>query len=262
MATLVVGIFALFSRIGSFFTWILAIVRPFFRLFLLSTNLTNKHSLQISTLFTIAAVITSTALFAALAGVLHTLFKPYNVEVSLGSHAILISWLSVACSTIATLFWLFSVCCCSGRSNPHHKSNKGGLWAAEQKGQGYAGPGMGGAGGYWSGMGLGGKNNNFGIGRGRSLRVEKTGAAYERVGSPFLDPNSQQHQHRGGDDLAYGDRVPLTDYPTRSESPFLQQQQNSHGHDLDAGEFPLHSGYPPPHGSGGGGPAYEPFRHT
>jgi len=75
-----------------------------------------------------------------------------------------------------------SVCCCSGRSNPHHKSNKGGLWNAEPKGQGY------------------GDYNNGRSGRG--LRVEKTGGAYERVGSPYM-----------GNDGGHGDRVPLADYP-------------------------------------------------
>jgi hypothetical protein len=95
----------------------------------------------------------------------------------MGTHALAVTWLAVLFSWAATLFWLFSVCCCSGRSNPHHKSNKGGLWSAEPKGQGY--------------------NNS---GRGRGMKVEKTGGGYERVASPFL----------GGHD---SDRVPLTDYP-------------------------------------------------
>ena len=92
----------------------------------------------------------------------------------------MITWLSVVFSWAGTLFWLFSICCCSGRSNPHHRSNKGGLWNAEQKGMGYGGRGM---------------------------RVEKTGG-YAPVASPFL----------GHAEDEAGDRVPLTSYPQPSGS--------------------------------------------
>lgn len=157
LATIVCSIFAIFSRIGSFFTWLFSIV---------------------STFFTVAAVLTSTILFSVLVGALKSLLHQYGIQVSLGTHALVLTWLAVLFSCGATFFWLFSVCCCSGRSNPHHRSNKGGLWNAEPKGQGY--------GDY---------------GRGRGLRVEKTGGNYERVGSPFL---------AGGE---YGDRVPLRSFP-------------------------------------------------
>lgn len=128
-----------------------------------------------SSLFTFAAVLTTTILFGVLVGTLKTLLDPYGVKITLGGHALAICWLAVVFSWGATIFWLFSVCCCSGRSNPHHKSNKGGLWQAEEKGQGYGDPS-----------------------RGRGLRVEKTGG-YERVASPYLG--------------AHDDQVPLQQYP-------------------------------------------------
>ncbi|TKA32556.1 hypothetical protein B0A50_01664 [Salinomyces thailandicus] len=157
LATMVCGILAIFSRIGSLLTWILSVV---------------------SSVFTFAAVLTSTILFAVLVGSLKAIMDPYGIKLSLGTNALTVTWLSVAFSWAATLFWLFSTCCCSGRSNPHHRSNKGGLWTAEPKGQGY--------GDY---------------GRGRGLQVQKTGGGYERVASPYLG---------GGQD---GDRVPLQQYP-------------------------------------------------
>lgn len=133
---------------------------------------------QVSSVITFAAALTATLLFSTLLGALRALLDPYNIHLSLSRPCFTTLWLSVVFSWAATLFWLFSVCCCSGRSNPHHKSNKGGLWDAEPKGQGYGG-------------------------RGRGLKVEKTGGhGYERVGSPFL-----------GNDGGHGDQVPLQQYP-------------------------------------------------
>lgn len=129
---------------------------------------------------TTAAVATSSALFIAMNKALQGVLSDYNIHISIGRSALTVNWLGVIFSWAATLFWLFSICCCSGSSNPHHRSNKGGLWNAEPKGMGY--------GDY---------------GRGRGLRVEKTGGGYERVASPFLGHAQNEH----------GDRVPLNDYP-------------------------------------------------
>jgi hypothetical protein len=153
LATVILSIFAIFSRWGSLFTWIFSFA---------------------SSVITIAAVGLTTGVYVALLGALRTLLNPYGVRLQLGSKAFTVAWLGVVFSWAATLFWLFSICCCSGKSNPHHRSNKGGLWNAEPKGQGYGDYGR------------------------RSMRVEKTGGGYERVGSPYL----------GGHD---GDRVPLHD---------------------------------------------------
>ncbi|PPJ54247.1 hypothetical protein CBER1_05147 [Cercospora berteroae] len=143
LAVILIGIFALFSRIGSLFTWILSIV---------------------STFFTFASVVTSTALFTVLVSALNEVLEPYGIELHLGRQALIVGWLGVAFSLGATIFWLFSICCCSGKSNPHHKSNKGGLLQAEPKGLGY---------GMEEGRGRGG------------LKVEKTGD-YQRVESPYM----------------------------------------------------------------------------
>ena len=74
-------------------------------------------------------------MFSTLAGALKGLFSPYNIKVNIGTRALEITWIATAFSIGATLFWLFSICCCSGRSNPHHRSNKGdkGLWNTEPK---------------------------------------------------------------------------------------------------------------------------------
>lgn len=154
VATIVCGILAIWSRWGSLFTSLFSIV---------------------SSLFTIVSVLASTILFSALVGSLKAILDPYDVTLKLGGHALVVCWLAVLFSVAATLFWLFSICCCSGRSNPHHRSNKGGLWTAEPKGQGY---------------------NDFE--RGRGVQVQKTGG-YERVGSPYT----------GHDDS----HVPLQQYP-------------------------------------------------
>ncbi|KAF2212383.1 hypothetical protein CERZMDRAFT_41699 [Cercospora zeae-maydis SCOH1-5] len=156
LAVIVIGIFALFSRIGSLFTWILSIV---------------------STFFTFASVVTSTALFTVLVSSLNEVLEPYGINLTLGRQALTVAWLGVAFSLGATIFWLFSICCCSGKSNPHHKTNKGGLLEAEPKGMGY---------GVEEGRGRGG------------LKAEKTGD-YQRVESPYMGANDH-------------DQVPLHQY--------------------------------------------------
>lgn len=195
--TIVVGLLAICSRWGSLCTWIMAIVSLKLSLSLarLRRQLTSPQ--QISTLFTFLASLTTTILFSSLTGALHTLLEPYNIQVSLGTRALAVTWIATALSIIATLFWLCSICCCSGRDNPHHRSNskgKGGLWNSEPKGD---------EGSRRSVMGLG-----------------KSGPGYERVESP----------HAGGD------RVPLRDYPqqpTAYQSPapygggYAQQQQGN-----------------------------------
>ncbi|KAK4555178.1 hypothetical protein LTR86_007944 [Recurvomyces mirabilis] len=150
-----------------------------------------------STFFTIASVLTSTIIFGTLTGALEALLHPYNIKLSLGTHSLILNWLSVAFSLGATMFWLLSICCCSGRSNPHHRSNKGGLWNAEPKGQGY------------------GEYNGAGGGTGRGMRVEKTGGGYERVSSPYLGG-------AGGE----GDRVPLQPYPQQGQQGGHYRQQS------------------------------------
>lgn len=164
LATLVLGILAIFSRWGSLCTWIFA---------------------SISSIINLAAVGLTTGIFVALVGALKGVLDPYNVSTDLGRRVLVVGWLGVVFSWAATLFWLFSVCCCSGRSNPHHRSNKGGLWNAEPKGMGYGDYGR------------------------RSMHAEKNEGEYERDTSPFLGHAENEN----------GDRMPLNSYSPQPAYP-------------------------------------------
>ena len=98
---LVVGFFAIFSRWGSFATTIAS---------------------GVSSLFILAASATATALFLSLEGTVNTVFKAYGIHGSLGHSIFVTTWLAVAFSWAAGLFWVFSTCCCSGRSNNSHRN--------------------------------------------------------------------------------------------------------------------------------------------
>ncbi|CAG8898121.1 unnamed protein product [Penicillium egyptiacum] len=99
-AQVLLGIFAIFSRWGSCVTTIVSIV---------------------SFLFTLGASLTSTIMFSIAKGSLGTALKVYGVEVDLGKNIYVATWLAVAFSLAATFFWMFSTCCCSGRSPYGHK---------------------------------------------------------------------------------------------------------------------------------------------
>lgn len=156
----------------------------------LKVHLYLTLTIQVSTFFTFASVLTSTILFSVLTTALNKVMDDYGISLSTTRETLIVCWLAVVFSVGGLGFWLFSICCCSGRSNPHHKSNKGGLWNAEPKGQGYG---------------------DF-AGRGRGSQVGKTGGGYERVASPYV----------GG---AQEDQVPLNDYaqPIGYARPHQQQ---------------------------------------
>ncbi|KAI9768505.1 MAG: hypothetical protein M1839_004027 [Geoglossum umbratile] len=92
----IVGIFAVLSRWGSFVTTIISCA---------------------SSILILLASITSTALYAALAGSFNSALKSFGIHGSLGRPMLSATWLAVAFSWGAGLFWLFSTCCCSGKSN-------------------------------------------------------------------------------------------------------------------------------------------------
>ncbi|KAJ5912913.1 hypothetical protein N7504_001796 [Penicillium tannophilum] len=100
---ILVGIFAICSRWGSCVTTLFAIT---------------------GFIFTAAASITSTVVFSVFKSSLGTTLKAYGIELSMGKNIFAATWLAVAFSLAATIFWVFSVCCCSGRSPYNHK-NKG-----------------------------------------------------------------------------------------------------------------------------------------
>ena len=93
---ILVGFLALFSRLGSVATTIIS---------------------TISALFTIAFALTATILYASLAATFNSALNKYNIHGSLGRSLYITTWLAVAFSLAAGLFWLFSSCCCSGRSD-------------------------------------------------------------------------------------------------------------------------------------------------
>lgn len=101
-AQLLVGLFAICSRWGSCVTSLVSAV---------------------SFLFITAASVTSTALFAVLTGTFNENLKQYNIKGSMGKNIYVTTWLAVAFSLAASLFWVISSCCCSGRS-PYHSSGK------------------------------------------------------------------------------------------------------------------------------------------
>ncbi|KAL7904890.1 SUR7/PalI family domain-containing protein [Trichoderma velutinum] len=101
---LLVGFSAIFSRIGSLATTVVAVV---------------------ATIFMFSASITSTALFVVLAGVFNSSLKDYGVTARLGGNTFAASWLATALSLASAVLWLFSSCCCSGRSEPRRSSPQG-----------------------------------------------------------------------------------------------------------------------------------------
>ena len=94
---------------------------------------------------------------------MNDILNPYHVRLTVGKQAFVLAWLAVLFSWAATSFWLFTACCCSGHNNPHHRSNKGGLWSS--------------------------KPSNYG--RGSRVLVEKTGGSYEGGPTQFVDEDKQ-----------------------------------------------------------------------
>lgn len=93
--TVLVGISAIFSRWGSFCTMFFA---------------------SAAALFFLAGTAIALALFAALKTALDKdLKKDYGVETTLGKRVIVVSAIGTALAIAGAVFWLFSVCCCSGR---------------------------------------------------------------------------------------------------------------------------------------------------
>ncbi|MDI1491080.1 MAG: hypothetical protein OHK93_002286 [Ramalina farinacea] len=106
---ILVGFLALFSRLGSVLTTVVSTV---------------------SSLFILAFALTATILYSTLDGTFNTALNKYDIHGSLGKNIYVATWLGVVFSMAAGLFWLFSSCCCSGRSdrikgyNSEPKGNK------------------------------------------------------------------------------------------------------------------------------------------
>lgn len=124
--TIVVGFTAIFSRWGSFFT----------------TFFATASCLSIA-----AASALATAIAVLLTGALNTAFKTdYGIDSTVGNRGLVVSWIGTAFAIGAGFFWLFSVCCCSGRSPYNHgkesrrtRAEKG-PYTYERVGSPYLGP--------------------------------------------------------------------------------------------------------------------------
>lgn len=101
--TILVGLSAIFSRWGSFFTTFCATAMW---------------------ILLVGASVTVTAVYAILRTALNeTLDKDYGIKSTLGTRVLSVSWIGAAFAVGAGFFWFLSVCCCSGRS-PYNSGNK------------------------------------------------------------------------------------------------------------------------------------------
>jgi len=92
--TFAVGWFGLLSRWGSCVTTIFADIAFFFLL---------------------TASIISTALYVSIREAFNKALKEFSVNAQINRQMFTITWLSVAFSLGACIFWMLSTCCCSGR---------------------------------------------------------------------------------------------------------------------------------------------------
>lgn len=165
-------------------------------------------------------------MFPILVEALKKALDGYNIKFSTSTHTLAVTWLATVFTIFATLFWLFSTCCCSGSSNPHHRSNRD----APAKDFGFAG--------------FGGKAAPGNFGRTRSLKVEKTGGTYEPVGGPYMGAGE-------------GDHVPLTQvaappYGHGEPSAYSHAEAPPYGHGESASYYHPQNAASP----------YEPYRHA
>lgn len=129
--SILVGISAIFSRWGSFFTTFFAAA---------------------AWVCYLGASIVATAMFAILKGVLdNELEDEYGVKTTLGGRSLATTWIGTAFAVAAGFFWFLSVCCCSGKS-PYNKNAERGRgktraektpYTYERVGSPYLGPNAG-----------------------------------------------------------------------------------------------------------------------
>lgn len=87
-------------------------------------------SFQVSGFFTIAASATATALYVIMMGAIAGGLKPFNIKAQLGKDMFVLTWFATLFALAGSMFWLFSVCCCSGRSPySHDKRGRNGVVA-------------------------------------------------------------------------------------------------------------------------------------
>lgn len=100
---LVLGFFAMCSRVGSCCTFLLS---------------------GFSTVAIIAASIMATILSSTVVGSIDSVAKAYGVKSSINTHFLSVTWLAVAFSLASGLFWMFTICCCASDHASRNKSAK------------------------------------------------------------------------------------------------------------------------------------------
>lgn len=95
----VVGIFANFTRIISCLTWLIA---------------------GVAALLTCASATLATVTAAVVVGAVESTAKFYGVKGTVGTKFLATIWIGAAFAIAATLFWIFTICCCK----PEHRSSR------------------------------------------------------------------------------------------------------------------------------------------
>jgi len=103
---LVIGIFAVCSRVGSCCTFLIS---------------------GFSTFAIIVASIMVTAMSSTVVGTIDSVAKAYGVKASLNTSYLATTWVAVAFSLASGLFWMFSICCCAA-DHSSRKSSGGSPW--------------------------------------------------------------------------------------------------------------------------------------
>lgn len=97
----VLGLFAMCSRLVSFFVTIMMVL---------------------ATLFTVASAVSASIIYSAISGAFETALRPYGISSSLGSRGYALEWIGVAFAIAASFFWSISICCCRSKpSSPAYK---------------------------------------------------------------------------------------------------------------------------------------------
>ncbi|KAH0610237.1 uncharacterized protein H6S33_011764 [Morchella sextelata] len=104
VVTFAVGWFGLLSRWGSCVTTILA---------------------DVSFFFLLVGSIISTALYYTMRTVYDKAFSQFNLVAATGNNMFTLTWLAVAFALAASVFWMFSTCCCSGKRDRVMRTDHG-----------------------------------------------------------------------------------------------------------------------------------------
>ncbi|KAI1392755.1 SUR7/PalI family-domain-containing protein [Hypoxylon trugodes] len=101
---LIVGLFTACSRLVSCLTWVIS---------------------GIATLAVIAAAAMMTAMSLVVVGAVKAATSKYGGDASWNGNFLACIWIGVAFALGASLFWLFSVCCCKPEHRPYNRRSRG-----------------------------------------------------------------------------------------------------------------------------------------